>query len=133
MVRRWILACWLGVACSTGPVPEAAPGLAAVSVRQTDIATLKSDLDGGRVKLLIDVRTPEEYANGHVPGALNLPLDQLEGRVKEIPDPASEVHVICQSGRRSQLASSQLAALGFRPVNVQGGTAGWISQGYPVE
>ena len=102
-------------------------------VRQIDVATLQVDLERRAVPLLIDVRTPAEFAQGHVPGAKNIPLDQLETRVNELGDPAAEVYVICQSGARSSRASTLLAAKGFHPVDIAGGTAGWRSAGRPVE
>lgn len=96
-----------------------------------DVATLKADLDRGAVPLLIDVRTPEEFAGGHVPAARNVPIDDLDTRVAELG--TGEVYVICQSGGRSARASAALAAKGLHPVNVTGGTGAWKAAGYPVE
>ena len=83
--------------------------------------------------LLVDVRTPAEYAGGHVPGARNVPLDELEGRIAELGSGESEVYVICQSGGRSARASATLAQRGLRPVNIAGGTGAWSAAGYATE
>ena len=131
---------WLVVALSLGgcgsPTPESPgtpAGIAATAPRSVDIATLKGDLERGAVPLLVDVRTEGEYVAGHVPGAVNTPVDQIVARAAEIPSQDAEVYLICQSGRRSALASTQLAAKGFRTVNVEGGTSAWISAGHPVQ
>lgn len=80
---------------------------------------------------IIDVRTPSEFAAGHVPGAINLPLDRLA--CGQVP-PAAEINVICQGGVRSRKACEQLAAGGVAGLlDVQGGTNAWKAAGLPVE
>jgi rhodanese-related sulfurtransferase len=114
-----------------GAAPAAAP--AAASFRAVDVQGLKADLDAGKVPLLIDVRTEEEYAAGHVAQARHVPLDALEARLAELEaHKGAEVYVICQSGRRSERASQLLLSKGFTPVNVTGGTGAWVSAGLPV-
>ena len=83
---------------------------------------------------LIDVRTPAEYAAGHVPGAKSIPLNTLMARGNEISNDA-EVFVICQMGGRSAQAIMFLSQqFGMNNlINSDGGTAGWIQAGYPVE
>ena len=107
--------------------PEAQPGA-------VDVAGLKAKLDAGPLTL-IDVRTTEEYAGGHVPGAVNIPLDQLESRLSELESSKEqEIYLICASGKRSAAATALLSSSGFsQPVNVNGGTNGWRSAGYAVE
>lgn len=115
--------------------PAAAPAAAqpAASFRAVDVAGLQADLAAGKVPLIIDVRTDEEYAAGHVAQARHVPLDALEARLAELePHKGGEIYVICQSGRRSERASQLLASKGFTPVNVSGGTGAWVSAGYPV-
>ncbi|WP_336646642.1 rhodanese-like domain-containing protein [Microbacterium sp. USHLN186] len=80
---------------------------------------------------LIDVRERDEFAAGHVPGAVNLPLSELGGRVDELP--AEPFDVICQVGGRSARAVEALTARGHDATNVEGGTGEWIAQGRPVE
>jgi len=99
-----------------------------------DAAGLDAARAAGAVPILVDVRTAEEYAAGHVPGAVNIPVDQVASRLAELePHRSGEVWVICQSGRRSAQASEVLAGAGFRPVDVTGGTGGWKAAGFPVE
>jgi molybdopterin-guanine dinucleotide biosynthesis protein A/rhodanese-related sulfurtransferase len=80
---------------------------------------------------VLDVRQPDEYEAGHVPGAVLVPLDQLEERQAEIPR-ARALLVICKSGGRSAAAVSALTAAGYDATNVAGGTMAWIAAGYPV-
>lgn len=100
-----------------------------VSVQQ-----LKTELDAGRVPLLVDVRTPQEYASGHVSGAVSLPLsgltadDPVVAKHKQGP-----IYVICRSGSRSARAAAQLGAAGYTAINVTGGTLGWTRAGFPVD
>jgi len=74
-------------------------------------ATAKSLVASG-VKV-VDVRTPEEFASGHVPGAINIPYDQLPGRAAEIGPPSTPVLLYCRSGRRSGIAVESLQKVGF--------------------
>lgn len=80
---------------------------------------------------LIDVREVDEFAAGHVPGAINLPMSQLNERFGELP--AEAFDVICQSGGRSARVVEALEARGFDATNVEGGTGEWIAQGRSVE
>lgn len=89
--------------------------------------------ENSRPFCLIDVRTPEEYRQGHVPGAALRPLDQLGNLTDDLPR-QSNLHLICRSGMRSQQAAKILAELGFtRLINIDGGTMEWINAGYPVD
>jgi hydroxyacylglutathione hydrolase len=86
-------------------------------------------------KRVLDVRRPGEFADGHVPGAINVPLDAFASSEAVRGLAADEsVAVLCQSGYRSAIATSLLAAR--HPgtiVNVIGGTAAWLAAGHPVE
>lgn len=74
--------------------------------------------------LLLDVRTPAEFADGHLPGAVSLPLDRLPADITRLaPDKNGLVRVYCHSGRRSALAAQQLQQLGYRQVQDLGGMA----------
>ena len=82
---------------------------------------------------VVDVRRPAEYAAGHVPGAVSLPLDRLE-RDRARLEPARPTAVICAGGYRSSAATSLLERHGFADlVNVVGGTSAWIAAGHDVE
>ena len=107
---------------------------AAAGYRDVDVTALKTALDAGQVPVLVDVRSAEEYAAGHVKGARNIPVGQVQGRLAELEAyKGGDVYVICQSGGRSAKASATLAAAGYKAVNVTGGTGGWVKKGYPVE
>lgn len=97
-----------------------------------DVAGLKTAMDTGEV-VLIDVRTPAEYAEGHVPGAIHLPLDKLLSGASVPAAPADPVYLICRSGGRSGKAVGYLSKNGFaKPINVTGGTLAWQAAGYSV-
>lgn len=74
---------------------------------------------------LLDVRSPEEFASGHIDGALNIPVDSLEGRVGELGEPNTPVVVYCASGVRSNRAKKLLVAKGFASVHDLGGMGNW--------
>ncbi len=86
----------------------------------------------GAAHLLIDVRTPEEFASGHIQGAINIPVDALAGRLSEVPA-SQPVVVYCRSGNRSATASQILAQAGYSRVYDLGGIIDWTAQGFPVE
>lgn len=81
--------------------------------------------------ILVDVRETEEYVEGHVPGAIHIPLGQLSNRLDEVPE-GEPVYVICRSGMRSQRGAEVLDGAGRRTLSVAGGTMGWIEAGHPV-
>jgi rhodanese-related sulfurtransferase len=75
--------------------------------------------------VLIDVREPDEFAAGHVPGAVNVPLGQLAGRIDEL-DADADTYLICQTGHRSATAAKFLKRAGFANArSVKGGTSAW--------
>lgn len=77
--------------------------------------------------VVLDVRTPEEFAAGHIPGALNIPHDQLPNRLTELAGAKSkDVVVYCRSGRRSAMAQETLSAQGFKSVlHLEGDMLKW--------
>lgn len=82
---------------------------------------------------LIDVREEDEYADGHLPGAVNLPLSELEQRYREIQSDKPIV-LVCARGGRSAQAAEYLAYQGYQNLyNLEGGTLGYIKAGHPVE
>ncbi len=71
---------------------------------------------------IIDVRGKKEYKRGHVPGAVNIPLNKIK-KEHPVQMPKSKTYyIICQSGERSKKASSYLEELGYKLYNIQGGT-----------
>lgn len=76
--------------------------------------------------VVLDVRTKEEFANGHIPGALLLPYDEIEqNATKLLPEKDKEIIVYCRSGRRSAIAKDSLEALGYAAVKDFGGMNRW--------
>lgn len=85
--------------------------------------------------LVIDVRTPAEFAEGHIPGAYNIDIHALDftERIKAF-DPEATYIINCQSGGRSARATSLMHELGFtKAVNLTGGITAWKAAGLPVE
>ena len=81
--------------------------------------------------LVIDVREPAEYADGHVSRAVPMPLGEVAARVGELPR-GVPVYVICASGNRSLAAADYLVRAGVDARSVAGGTAAWLRAGHPV-
>ena len=99
-------------------------------MRETTIDQLEPALREGAA--LVDVRAPAEYAEGHIPGAVNVPMGQLSARLGEL-DRGRPVLVVCASGNRSGAMTDVLTAAGYDAANVVGGTRAWVESGRPVE
>ncbi|MFC9926478.1 rhodanese-like domain-containing protein [Streptomyces sp. NPDC127190] len=99
-------------------------------------STLTTDQAHERLHELtvIDVRTPREYASGHLPGALNIPLDRLRRALPEIRQAArrGEVLTVCASGARSENACRILAEQGVPAATLTGGTSAWAAEGHDL-
>ena len=97
------------------------------------------DTDQARTRLpqltVVDVRTPGEYASGHLPGALNIPLDHLRRALPALKEAAGqgELLVVCASGARSESACSVLADNGVPAMTLTGGTQGWRERGLALQ
>jgi phage shock protein E len=94
--------------------------------------TAKSTSSGGTARelvargaVLLDVRTPEEFREEHVPGAVNVPLQELTARLGEVGPRDRTVVVYCRSGRRSAEATRLLEHAGFRHVHDMGAMLEW--------
>ena len=82
--------------------------------------------------LLVDVRQPEEWAQGHVPGSALIPIDDLPSRLRDLPRDRKIV-VVCHSGKRSRFGRDLLLNAGFTQVaSMSGGLAQWEAQGQPI-
>lgn len=83
---------------------------------------------------LVDVRTPQEYAQGHIDGALNINVqsDDFQRMVEKELSKDSTILVYCRSGRRSMDAAEILTKLGYKVVNLKGGINEWKENGLPV-
>ncbi len=92
-------------------------------------AVLSTQLPAG--VYLLDVREDDEWAAGHAPDAVHIPVGALSGRAGEIPQDR-EVYVICRSGARSAYASQALTGGGWTAINVADGMTGWAVAGRPM-
>ncbi|MGA9046976.1 rhodanese-like domain-containing protein [Sulfuricurvum sp.] len=82
---------------------------------------------------LLDVRTPEEFAEGHIEGAILIPVQVLTENLSKLQRAkGGKIIVYCHSGNRSVAASRILVQNGFIPFNVKGGISGWKSEGLSV-
>lgn len=113
-----------GAACFGAARAETAPTIEVGQVREM----------AARGALLIDVREADEYAEGHAPGSVLIPLGQLPNRLAELQASRDQpVALICRSGRRSARAAEILRQAGFSKVyNVEGGMNAWSAAGLPV-
>lgn len=84
---------------------------------------------------VVDVRTPGEYASGHVPGALNIPLDQLRRALPDLRHAAErgDVLIVCASGARSESACELLSGEGVAAATLAGGTTAWAAEGNDLD
>jgi len=124
------------LACSEPSAVEGSVSseIAAPSLRSdVDVTALAAALESG--VRLIDVRTPGEYASGHVPGAISVPMDVLAPDHSAVTTHPKDqpLYVICESGGRSARAADQLVRAGYRTMNVVGGTADWRRKGHKVD
>jgi rhodanese-related sulfurtransferase len=122
----------LGIAVLTACAPPAEVAAPEIISGLIDADQYNQRFVDGEDHLLIDVRTPEEFASGHIPGAINISVQTLPDRLSEIAEDQTIV-VYCRSGNRSATATDILVAAGYAPVFDLGGIQDWVSAGYPVE
>jgi sulfur-carrier protein adenylyltransferase/sulfurtransferase len=109
--------------------------LAQAKAEIDEVATpdVKARLDAGDPPLFVDVREPDEWQEGHLPGAIHVPRGNLESRIEGlVPDRSGEIVVYCASGSRSAFAARTLAELGYEHVaSLAGGFVDWKRNGFP--
>jgi rhodanese-related sulfurtransferase len=117
----------------------AALAVAAVAYADGGPAPLTADAfvalpkSGADAPFVLDVRTPGEYVAGHVPGAVNIPHDQLASRLAEVPKD-KDVVLYCRSGKRAAMAGDVLANSGYtRLQHLEGDILAWQAQQRPIE
>jgi len=113
----------------------AACGGSSESDSSISAAALAQRIEAGTAPLILDVRSPEEYSAGHIPGSVNVPHDQLAERLAELDvSPSEEIVVHCQSGRRAGIAEGVLSDAGYTRVrDLDGHMSGWRQAGLPTE
>jgi rhodanese-related sulfurtransferase len=136
-VVLWAMALMLLAGCGAPATPAAVAVAEPVAttvpldpnISHETVAALHAEGD----VTVLDVREPGEYAAGHIPGALLIPLGELPDRLHEVPEEGPVV-VVCRSGNRSGQASRFLRQQGFDNVhNMLGGMLAWQRAGYEVE
>jgi len=101
-------------------------------VPQLDPTSLKKVAAEGGLQI-VDVRSPEEWSGGHLPGAIHIPLAQLPDRIREL-DVTAPIVVHCRGGGRSSIATSFLKSQGVSDIsNLAGGFDEWVAEGFEVE
>ena len=83
-------------------------------------------MDSEKDRIILDVRSREEYDQGHIPGAILIPDTEIEAKAADLlPDKDQLILVYCRSGRRSKLAAPTLADLGYTNIREFGGILDW--------
>lgn len=98
-----------------------------------DAKGLKQMLDGGEPVIVVDVRETADFEQGHVPGALNIPLAQIEGGLHEIASNGKTIAFICKTDRKSAKAVDAASKMGVDSYAVKGGMELWTKLNFPVE
>jgi len=104
------------------------------NVKETNVADVKRRSDAGEKFLLVDVREDNEWANGHLPGAVHLGKGIIERDIEQrVPDTSARVILYCGGGFRSALAAENLQKMGYTNVeSMDGGWKGWVEAGLPT-
>jgi rhodanese-related sulfurtransferase len=104
-------------------------------VKETNVADVKKRRDAGEKFVLVDVREDNEWAAGHLPGAIHLGKGIIERDIeKTVTDPAAKIILYCGGGFRSALAGDSLQKMGYTNVeSMDGGWKGWVEAGLPTE
>jgi rhodanese-related sulfurtransferase len=104
------------------------------NVKETNVADVKRRSDAGEKFLLVDVREDNEWAKGHLPGAVHLGKGIIERDIEQrVPDTSARVILYCGGGFRSALAAENLQKMGYTNVeSMDGGWKGWVEAGLPT-
>ena len=104
-------------------------------VKEADFRDIKKRLDAGEKMILVDTREDNEWAKGHIPGAVHLGKGIIERDVETtIPDKNATLVLYCGGGFRSALAADNLQKMGYKNViSMDGGWRGWTESGFPTE
>ena len=108
---------------------------AKAETEQTDAASVHDAVGSGEDVTVLDVREPDEFEAGHIPGAKPLPWGLLEYKAaEELPDKDARIIVHCALGGRGSLAAKSLKEMGYTNVaNMEGGLSAWREKGYEVK
>ena len=108
---------------------------AKTKIKETNVADVKRRIDGGENLMLIDVREDNEWAQGHLPGALHLGKGIIERDIEQrVPQTDAKLVLYCGGGFRSALVAESLQKMGYTNVeSMDGGWKGWRDAGLPTE
>ncbi len=130
MNKHLLLAAFLSllcIGCSRDKAAETPPSPAEYHKITAAEAAVMMEKDDGH--MIIDVRRADEYAEGHIPGAVNIPNESIGSeRPASLPDPGQILLVYCRSGARSKQASEKLVTLGYTQVYDFGGILSWTGE-----
>lgn len=99
------------------------------SYRQISMEEAVNLMEAESGYIILDVRRPDEFAEGHIPNAVNIPNEIIgTNEITELPDKAQLILVYCRSGRRSKEASEKLVALGYTNIVEFGGIIDWTGE-----
>jgi rhodanese-related sulfurtransferase len=103
-------------------------------VKETNVADVKRRKDAGEKFVLVDVREDNEWAKGHLPGAVHLGKGIIERDIEQrVPDAGAKVILYCGGGFRSALVADNLQKMGYTHVeSMDGGWKGWLEAGLPT-
>jgi rhodanese-related sulfurtransferase len=103
-------------------------------VKETNVADVQRRRDAGERFLLVDVREDNEWANGHLPGAVHMGRGIIERDIETaVPDTGTKMILYCGGGFRSALVADNLQKMGYNNVeSMDGGWRGWLSAGLPT-
>lgn len=119
----------MGTGSSEKEVAESADAQTDASVQNIDQETAKKMMEKDDGHIILDVRTKEEYAAGHIPGAINLPNEDIQDQKPEVlPDTDQIILIYCRSGHRAGLAAEKLAKLGYKKLYNFGGVNTWTGE-----
>lgn len=108
---------------------------AKTQIVETNVDAVKKQIDAKDDFHLIDVREDNEWARGHLPGAIHIGKGVIERDIeRRFPDPTTKLVLYCGGGYRSALAAASLNSMGYTNVqSMDGGISGWCERGYPLE
>ena len=109
-------------------------GEAKTRVKETNVPEVKKRMDGGEKFLLVDVREDNEWANGHLPGAVHMGRGIIERDIEaKVPETSTKIILYCGGGFRSALVADNLQKMGYTNVeSMEGGWRGWTEAGLPT-
>jgi rhodanese-related sulfurtransferase len=127
---RFAIAVVLGALVATATFAQGPDSTKVVSISAVELHERR---ESEAAPVVIDVRTPDEYASGHIPGAVNVPFDQVAQRIAEIDAPHG-VALYCMVGPRARKGESALLAAGYEKIfHLEGGLAAWQAADLPIE